>query len=307
MTAASGSRPPPVGRPRSPLAAFLLNAILPPAGYAYVGSWVTAAVAFLLIVLAPMVGQLVTAAYPPGLYALGLGGIVVGSLSAVLLMGGHAAVLAAKAPPKTGPRLAHLAMYVGVWVVAFGCNALLRAYWPNPTYQVASEAMAPSLQTGDIVLVDGPRALCGGRALAPGQVVVFRRPGQIEPQMHRIVAGPGQTISLDAGRLKIDGRDVAQAVVGSARTEGSAVPASIVQETLPGGARYRTLDLGPNGGLDTVAPVIVPPDAWYLLGDNRDNAADSRTFGPVKTADICAVGQKLVASSKDMRRVGQVL
>lgn len=299
--------PPSGGRPRSPLAAFLLNVILPPAGYAYVGAWLTAAAAFVLIVLVPMMGLLVTAAYPPGLYALGLGGIVVGSLSAVLLMGGHAAVLAAKAPPKAGPRLAHLGLYLGVWLAAFACNVLLRAYWPNPTYQMTSEHMAPSLQAGDIVLVDGARALCGGHTLKPGQVVLFRRRGQAEPLMHRIVAGPGQTVSIDAGRLRIDGREATQQVVGSVRTSGSAVPASIVQETLPGGAAYRTLDLGPGGPKDTLGPLIVPAGAWYLLGDNRDNAVDSRSFGPVATADICAVGQKIVASSRDMTRVGQVL
>jgi signal peptidase I len=40
------------------------------------------------------------------------------------------------------------------------------------------------------------------------------------------------------------------------------------------------------------------------MGDNRDNAADSRVFGPVADRDVCAVVRKIVWS-KDKSRVGR--
>ena len=295
------------GRPRRWWIAFLLNVLLPPAGYAYAGAWMTAAVTFLVVVIVPMILLLVTNAYPPGIYGLGQGALFAGGAVAVLALGAHAAWVAAGSPPKTGPRLVHAWVYLATWVAGFATNLLLQLFWPNPTYVVMADSMAPNLKAGDVLAVDGPRAFCGHTELKPGQVVLFRRPGGAgAPQMQRIVAGPGQFVSLDAGRLRIDGQLAGQRVLGTTRVDNLPVPATVVQETLPDGAAYRTLDLGSDGDLDTLAPTKVPDGAWYLLGDNRDNAADSRTFGPVSGRDICAVGLKVIAS-REASRVGQAL
>ena len=294
------------GRPRRWWVAFLLNLLLPPSGYAYAGSWLAAAMAFLLIVLVPMMGMQVTAAYPPGVYALGLSGIVALSAIAAVALAGHAAVLAAKAPPKTGNPVAHAMLYGLAWAVAFGANVSLRAFWPNPTYEVAAASMAPTLQPGDIVLVDGARARCGGRKLRAGQVVLYRQPAKPQPFMLRIVAGPGQTVSMDAGRLKVDGRPLVRSTPSRAALPDTVAPAVVFHETLPNGVSYRIADSLAGEDLDTAPPIVVPQGAWYLLGDNRDDVVDSRVHGPVRTDDICAVAQKIVAA-RDMSRVGQAL
>lgn len=86
--------------------------------------------------------------------------------------------------------------------------------------------------------------------------------------------------------------------------------AQVVKETLPNGRIYLTLDAGPDGPFDEVATVRVPPDAWYLLGDSRDNALDSRAppevsgFGFVPTKNICGIAT-VVLQAKDKSHVGR--
>lgn len=290
-------------RPRRWWVALILNLFFPPAGYAYVGAWMAVAVTLLVIVTVPILVMVATLQYPPGAYAAGMGPTIVASVALLAILALHAALLARRASPRTGPQLPHGLLYVTPWLVAFGVNLALRAYWPNPTYQVSSASMQPSLQEGDIVAVDGARADCKA-APKPGDVVVFRHPGTPVPYMHRVVAGPGQRVMLASGQLFIDGRPVGRKVVGTTRVAEMALPVELIEETLANGARYRTQDFGPDGALDQVAEVTVPAGAWYVLGDNRDNAADSRVSGPVAGRDICAVGLKVLAS-KDASRVGQ--
>ena len=50
----------------------------------------------------------------------------------------------------------------------------------------------------------------------------------------------------------------------------------VVVETLPGGARFATVDLERNSAGDNYGPVKVPADHLFLMGDNRDRSSDSR-------------------------------
>ena len=290
-------------RPRIWQLALVLNMIFPPAGYAYVGAW-RAVGGFALALLAAMVAMTEwTIVYPPGMYGLGIAGAVVLALSLAVALGVHAAWIAEASPPKRGSQLRNGIIYGVTSLAVLTMSQLFRAYWPHAFYTYGSESMSPTLHDGDILAVQGARALCGATELRPGDVALYRRGSGPDVYMHRVVAGPGQSVAMTAGVLRVDDRLVARHGVAEQPIEFSPRPALVVEETLANGARYRTLDLGSDALLDTVAETRLPAASWYLLADNRDKAADSRASGPVNGNDICGVAFRII-NSQDRGRIG---
>ena len=286
-------------RPRSVWLAFVLNTLLPPTGYAYVGAWRWVLAAVVGISVGPLAVMAWTVTWPPGIFLLDRQSLAVMGLILAPALGFHAAWIARRAPGPTGASRALL--YLTPWMGLAVLSMVLRAYGPFATHTLNGEAMAPGLRAGDVVLADQPRAACGEAVVRQGDVVLYRRGADLYPA--RAIAGPGQTLWMTDGGPVVDGRAIDRRLLGSEPAAGLTVRAALLQEALPGGRSWRVHDLETGGGLDAIAPVTVPAGTWYLLGDNRDNAVDSRTHGPVRTQDICAVVVKIL-SAKDFARVG---
>ena len=195
------------------------------------------------------------------------------------------------APKASGWRgqLVQLAAIVLVVFVAKGALA-------EPFY-VPSGSMEPTLQIGDALLaskyaygystaslpiqINLPES---GRVFGEppkrGDVVVFRWPGdRSQAWVKRVVGLPGDRIQMRQGQLFIN--DHAASLkpdgMGSAEDDsGGGEPAYRYIETLPGGISHAIFKMHDNGRLDDTAEVTVPPGKLFVLGDNRDNSADSR-------------------------------
>lgn len=130
-----------------------------------------------------------------------------------------------------------------------------------------------------------------------GDVVVFRGPKD-EDVIKRVIGLPGDSVATHGGALVLNGKPVRRVPAGefampiSPNSPCRVVPPATpridasqhcrypaFRETLPGGRSYIVLDQIDNPVADDFGPVSVPQGNLFLMGDNRDDSADSR-FAP---------------------------
>jgi len=114
-----------------------------------------------------------------------------------------------------------------------------------------------------------------------GDIVTFSSPRDGTRLIKRIIALPGDTVSMRDKRLTINGEALHYSgpTIRLEQTEdGRMTVAEEHQENLDG--RSHDMQWLPQrSSMPDFGPVIVPPDQYLMLGDNRDNSADSRYFG----------------------------
>jgi signal peptidase I len=164
-------------------------------------------------------------------------------------------------------------------------------------FYVPSGSMEPTLQIGDALLatkfaygystaslpiqINLPET---GRVFSGtpkrGDVVVFRWPGdRSQAWVKRVVGLPGDRIQMRQGQLFINDHAAELRPDGIGEVEddnGGVEPAHRYVETLPGGISHEIFKMRDNGRFDNTPEVTVPPSHLFVMGDNRDNSADSR-------------------------------
>jgi signal peptidase I len=157
-------------------------------------------------------------------------------------------------------------------------DALLATKFPYG-YSTASLPMQINLPETSRVFGEPPQR---------GDVVVFRWPGDnSQAWVKRVVGLPGDRIQMRQGQLFINDHPAALKADGVGEAEddnGNVERANRYIETLPNGVSHAILKLRDNGRLDNTPEVTVPPGKLFVLGDNRDNSADSRV--PVRDGGV---------------------
>jgi signal peptidase I len=165
-------------------------------------------------------------------------------------------------------------------------------------FRIPSGSMQPTLLVGDYIVVTkwsygysrfstapfilpGPAGRLLGREPKRGDVVVFRSvPQEDKDFVKRLIGLPGDRIQMIDGRLNINGQPVKRESTGATafkEATGDIVEIETWRETLPDGVSYTTFDRDPEGRYDTTPVYVVPPGEFFMMGDDRDNSADSRT------------------------------
>jgi len=153
--------------------------------------------------------------------------------------------------------------------------------WLVKPYQIPSESMEPTLDVGQRVLVNRFQYHFSDPSI--GDIVVFHPPagadngtecgaksqqiGEPCPEptagrsdqnfIKRIVAGPGDRLSIHNGHPVVNGVEKTDEPYTNECEGGSA------------------------NSCDFPKTIVIPPDHWFMMGDNRGASQDSRFWGPV--------------------------
>jgi len=176
---------------------------------------------------------------------------------------------------------------VVIVVVALGLALAIQAFVVKP-YRIPSGSMEPTLAIGQRVLVNRIGMSLGEPHV--GEIAVFHPPKGAEQELcgpiphvvklggaacsepepvessvnfiKRIVAGPGDTISIVEGHVIRNGKREADGYIR---------------------------ECGSSPECNFPVPIKIPAGHWFMMGDNRGESDDSRFWGPVPTGWI--IGQ----------------
>ncbi len=129
-----------------------------------------------------------------------------------------------------------------------------------PRYVVDGASMQPNFHTSERLIVDRVSLVFG--APVRGDVVVLDSPRADELLLKRVIGLPGETVTIQDGRVYINGELLEETYVAEFCT-------------------YRACN-----GVWTLGP-----DDYFVLGDNRSHSLDSHSFGPVARDAIVGVAR----------------
>jgi signal peptidase I len=160
-------------------------------------------------------------------------------------------------------------------------------------FRIPTESMVPTLLVGDFLLVDKqvgievpPWGFAPTSSIHRGDLIVFRYP--VDPSMDlvkRVVGRPGDHVRLRDGHAYIDGRALSEpyTIRVPAEPDSYRDDFPMLASADPGVDSRWWIQMH---ALVSNGELTVPPDSYFVLGDNRNNSEDSRYWGFVPQADI---------------------
>lgn len=202
---------------------------------------------------------------------------------------------------------------------------LIRTFLFQP-FNIPSGSMIPNLLIGDYLFVSKfsygysrhsfpfSPGLFDGRVLSSdperGDIAVFKTPKDNRTDfIKRVIGLPGDEIQLRNSILYINGVAVPRERIENFISRdrfGNVEEIAQYQETLPNGVSYTTLDSRLNARSDNTGVYRVPAGHYFMMGDNRDNSADSRVpseVGYVPLENFVGKAQVIFFSTDSSARI----
>lgn len=220
------------------------------------------------------------------------------------------------APRRLAANPATLSSKLAPYFIPFFLVMLVRVFLAEP-FGIPSGSMRPGMDDGDMILAEKiswgatlpwtQGRIFGTKKPQPGDIVVFRYPPDPDKFfVKRVVGLPGDIVEMKSGRLILNG--VPSQYAPALAPPDAPENAMALSETFPGqsaahlilvepqrmarrfpfanhpdSAPYCVQDLPPGD-----FACAVPKGAYFAMGDNRENSADSRFWGFVPEANLVA-------------------
>ncbi len=174
---------------------------------------------------------------------------------------------------------------------------------------VPTGSMKPTIEIGDRILVNKLAydlrvpfttfSLLHRSDPVVGDIVVFESHAAGNRLVKRVIAIPGDTVSMSNNRLTINGRALQYKTSGELGRYWEAKDLGIQAdkaEVSKDKSRYQIQVTRDDNQLASFSTITVPSERYLVLGDNRDNSADSRVIGLVPRKEIIGRSRSVVMS-----------
>jgi signal peptidase I len=179
-------------------------------------------------------------------------------------------------------------------IAAVAAITILATNADGPVYTVRTSAMEPTLLLGDQVLAPGGEPISD---LRRGDVIAFHFPPDPSAILiKRLMGLPGDHLRIINGVLVVNSRRISEPYVE--HLDGAS--ASLFFSNFPSFAdgnpsvtpdARKMLEHYPRSG-----ELVVPDDGFFVLGDNRDQSYDSRSWGTVATSQVVGLVREILSS-----------
>jgi signal peptidase I len=174
---------------------------------------------------------------------------------------------------------------------------------------VPTGSMKPTILEGDRILVNKlaydlkipytTLHIAEWSAPQRGDIVVFYSPADGKRLVKRVIGIPGDSVAMRNNQLIINGEKIVYEPINSLQTNSLSLGMDAKQygfiENLSN-TRHPVMITPQRPSLRSFGPVTIPKDNYFVMGDNRDNSADSRYFGFVERSQVVGQATSIVIS-----------
>ncbi len=222
--------------------------------------------------------------------------------------------------------------YSGSFFPVIALVFVLRSFLYEP-FKIPSSSMVPTLLVGDLILVNkftyGIRLPVINKKIIDlndpqrGDVMVFKYPKDMsQDYIKRVIGVPGDKITYENKRLTVNGKPVSYTAMDDYLDDEHPVYHKQLMENLTG-VQHRILNMDSKRTLELSAvdnfpnreyctysyekfTCTVPEGNYFMMGDNRDNSADSRYWGFVPNKNIVGKAFFVWMNLSNPKRIGGI-